>query len=164
MKVIQPYSDDVLAYNKDTGKYELTLTYVKEKLGNSFVDDGILQKRIQKNSRKIYNVIFARIYNANGKVVSFMLERTEEGRQYLHDLLLEQMEADLESGFNDLSSTPAVNVSNGQVLDRNQLYANQISVDTEQILERSEQYFGFNLLYRSLFPSYLYLFVAQYNK
>ena len=153
MKVITPYSDDVLAYNTDTAQYELTLNYVKGLFGNNFVDDGVLEKRIKKNSRKIYNVIHARINNLNRVAVNFLLSKTQEGRNYIKDILVEQMEADIESGFNDLSSTPAINVSNGQTIDRNLLVQNQISVDAEQILLSSPQYFGFNILYQGQFPN-----------
>lgn len=163
LNVTQPYSDKVLKFNELTSHYELTIEYVKATLGNNFKDDGELQKRITKNSRKIYNFIAGRSYSQNRPVVQFLLNRTQEGREYLKDLLFEQMEADSDSAFNNLSSTPAINVANGQVIDRQQQYANQISVDAEQKAYESETYFGCNILYQGLFPATYFVFV-QKNK
>jgi len=164
LHIISPYNDKALILNKETGRYELTLAFVKANFDTTFQNDGVLQKRITKNSRKIYNYLFSHSYSYNNRVVSFCLDRTEEGRKFILDILSEQMEADLDSGFNNLSSTPAINVSNGQTIDRNELYRNQISVDTEQIIDRSTDYFGFNLMYQSLFPANYFLLVQAKEK
>ena len=151
LNVIEPFDDSKMEFDPNLG-YVLTIEYAKSMFGNNFHDDEILLKRLRKNSRKIYNFIKYRAYSGNAEVVDFLLNRTREGRQFLLDALTEQMEADSESGFNDLSSTPAVNVSNGQVMDREQLYANQISVDAEQIILNSHRYFGVSIITRTKFP------------
>ena len=159
------YTDDKMVYNEITGQYELALNYVKSLFQITFKDDTTLQKRIPKNSRKIYNFIFYRSYSSNSRVINFLLNETENGRKFLFDVLSEQMEADLQTGYNDLSNQPAVNVANGQAIDRNVLANNQISVDTEQVIENSASYFGgINLLYRSIFPAGLFLLVMQNSK
>ena len=157
----KPYSDEVMTFNDLTGRYELTIQYVKDNFTINYQNDNVLKERIKKNSRKIYNVIFARSNTANKQVIDFMLNRTLQGRVFLHDLLYEQLEADLQSGFNDLSSMPAINYANGNVIPREEQIRNQISVDTEQILDRSEEYFGINLLYASTYPFYVYNFVEK---
>ena len=157
----QPYNDEVMTYNENTGRYELTIEYVKDNFTINFRDDRTLKERIKKTSRKIYNVIFARSNSANKQVIDFMLNRTLQGRVFLHDLFYEQLEADLQTGFNDLSSMPAINYANGNVIPREEQIRNQISVDTEQILDRSVEYFGINLLYSSTFPFYVYNFVEK---
>ena len=141
----QPYDDDKLKYVD--GKYQLTIEYVKDQLDIHFADDEVLAKRLKKNTRKVYKVIFARINSNNRNIVEYVLTYTKEGREWLFDLLFEQFEADNETGFNDLSGQPAINFQNGQTIDRNELYRNQLSVDAEQILENSMQYCGMNLLY-----------------
>lgn len=164
LHIISPYNDKELQINNESGRYELTLAYVKKNFEVTFRDDGVLQRRITKNSRKIYNYIFSHSNSYNNAVVNFCLFKTEEGRKWIKDILTEQMEADLESGYNDLSSTPAINVANGGVIDRNQLSVNQITIDTEQIIDRSADYFGFNLMYQSQFPAGYFLWVMQNSK
>lgn len=154
INVIQPYTDNNLEWNEELGRYELTLAYFKAHFQNNFNDDQILLNRIKKNSRKVYNFIKYRGYSMNWKVTEFLLNRTEQGREFLLAVLSEQMEADNESAYNDLSSTPALNASNGQFIDRELLYANQVSVDTEQIIENSATYFGVSIVLRSLYPFY----------
>lgn len=147
---IQPYSDDKLIFNQD--KYELAFEYVKSLFEVNFKDDAELHRRIVKNSRKIYNFIFYRIHSANKVIVETLLNHTEQGRKFLLDVLTEQFDADNESGYNDLSSVAPINVSNGQVIDRNLLYQNQISVDAEQIIDRNAEYFGINIMYQAPLP------------
>lgn len=145
LTVIQPYDDKKLNYVDE--KYELTTEYVKEQLDIHFSDDETLVRRIKKNTRKVYRVIFARINTYNRKVVEYVLNNTEQGRRWLFDLLFTQFEADNETGFNDLSEQPAINFQNGQVVDRKELYRNQLSVDAEQILVDVANYCGINLLF-----------------
>ena len=152
LNVITPTSDNKLSWNEDLQRYELTIEYFKSLFGNNFHDDQTLLNRLKKNSRKVYNFIRYRGYAQNWKVTEFLINRTQEGRNFILAALTEQMEADAESGFNDLSSIPAVNAANGQVLDREQLYANQVSVDTEQIIENSSTYFGVCIVSRTLYP------------
>ena len=90
-----------------------------------------------------------------------MLNKTEQGRQVLKDVLLEQLEADNETAFNDLSSQPAINVGTGQEISRESLQANQISVDTEQIIDRNADYFGFNICVMTRFPPALQLYLTR---
>lgn len=163
LDLIKPYDDDKLVFNQETGRYELTFEFVKKTFEINFKDDDTLKKRITKNSRKIYNLILYRCYTANKPVVDMALNRTENGRKFLFDVLLEQFEADNETGFNDLSSTPAINYTNGSVIDRNLQYANQISVDAEQIIDRNAEYFGFNILYQGQLPLVLYKLANEGN-
>lgn len=157
----KPISDEVMVFNEMSGRYELTMQYVKDNFTITFANDKILEERIKKTTRKIYNVIYARSNTANKGVIDFMLHRTQQGRVFIHDLLYEQIEADLQTGYNDISSMPAINYAKGQVIPREEQIRNQISVDTEQILDRSEEYFGINIMYASVFPFYVYNFVEK---
>lgn len=158
---IQPYSDNVLKWNSQNNRYELTIEFVKNELEVHFRDDGVLTSRIKKNTRKIYNYIKYHSYSGNSHFIDVLLNKTEEGRKFLTDVLLEQLDADNETGFNDLSSQPAINVSSGQVLDRDELRRNQISVDTEQIIDRNADYFGFNICIMTSFPPALQLYLTR---
>ena len=148
----KPYDDPKMYFDEEEGRYVLTIECAKDLFPNNFRDDGVLLKRLKKNSRKIYNFIHYRGASVNREVVDFLLNRTEEGRKFLYAVLTEQMEADVETGYNDLSSSPAVNVSNGQVIDRELLAQNQISVDAEQIINDSASYFGVSIVLRTQFP------------
>ena len=161
LKFIQPYTDEVLKWNDATKKYELTIQFAKSELDIHFADDGVLEKRIKKNSRKIYNYIKYRSHSGNSHFIDTLLNKTEQGRQFLKDVLLEQLEADNETAFNDLSSQPAINVGTGQEISRESLQANQISVDTEQIIDRNADYFGFNICVMTRFPPALQLYLTR---
>lgn len=157
----QPYTDEILQWNEKSKKYELTIQFVKSELDVHFADDSVLESRIRKNSRKIYNYIKYHSYSGNSYFIDVLLNKTKEGRDFLKEVLLEQLEADNETGFNDLSSQPAVNVANGQVIDRNELQRNQISVDTEQLIERNADWFGFNICIMTRFPPALQLYLTR---
>ena len=149
---IEPSTTNELKWDEKTNRYELTIEYVKDNLEVNFADDDVLSKRIKKNSRKIYNYLKYHSCTTNSMYLDVLLNKTEEGREFLKDVLLEQLEADNETGFNDLSSQPAVNTATGQVIERDELQRNQISVDTEQIIERCADYFGFNALMMMPYP------------
>ena len=141
---ITPYSDASLEWDEGQKRYVLTIQRFKAEFGSNFADDQTLLRRLRKNSRKVYNFIRYRGHTSNWAAAESAINKTEEGRNFILACLLEEMEADNESGFNDLSSAPAVNITNGQVIDRSQLAANQISVDCEQVISSSASYLGFS--------------------
>lgn len=158
---IQPRTDEVLKWDDKSKKYELTMEYVKSEFSINFADDGMLEKRLKKNTRKIYNYIKYHSYSGNSYFIDVLLSKTEEGREFIKDVLFEQFEADNETGYNDLSSQPAINLASGQTLDRDELRRNQISIDAEQIIDRSADYFGFNICLMSRFPPALQLYLTR---
>ena len=161
LNFIQPYSDEVLEWNSKTKRYELTKEFVKQEFEINFRDDGILEKRLKLNSRKIYNYIKYFSYTGNSQIIDTLLSKTKEGREFLKDVLLEQFAADNDTGYNDLSKQPAVNLATGQVLDRNELIRNQICVDAQQIIERNADYFGFNICVMSRYSPDVYLYLTR---
>lgn len=166
LKITKPYDDQVMKFDSTAGRYYLTLEFVKSELDTkACIDDGELERRIKKNSRKIYNYIFYHSYTANKPVVNFCINHTENGRKFLKDVLLEQLESDLQSGYNDLSNQSPINFANGSVIDRSELLRNQVTVDTEQIIERNADYFGFNLFVMSQYSNKLiYQMVYNYTE
>ena len=152
-------SNQTVEWDETTKQYRLTLAYCKDAFDSNFRDDEVLRRRIKKNSSIIYRWIHNHIHSRNRTVVDFVLNNTVEGRELITNMLTAQMEADIETAYNDLSSTPAVNVSSGQVIDRNELRRNQICVDAEQEFENSADYVGFNLGYQAMYPyNYFVLF------
>ena len=154
--VIEPYDDDKLVWNTETDHYELSFEYIRSNYEVNFRDDKELKRRLTKNSRKIYNFIYARTHTANKAVATLLLNKTEQGRKFLFDVLIEEFEADNATGYNDLSQNPAINLSNGSVIDRNLLIQNQICVDAEQIIDRNREYFGINIMFQGQLPLIFY--------
>lgn len=155
---IKPYSDDSLFWNEENEQYELTIQYVKDQFDDNYADDETLAKRIKKNSRKVYRFIKNHVNSHNRAVVNNLLKGTEEGRNFIKDILSAQIEADLQTGYNDLSETPAINVANGQIIPREELIRNQLCVDAEQVFDDSDIYFGFRIGYQGVFPAIYFLF------
>ena len=161
LTIVKPQSDAKMEWDSASKRYVLAMGYFKDEFGSNFHDDGVLLKRLKQNSRKVYNFIRYRSYSQNWEVVEFMLNHTQEGKDFLLELLSTQMEADNETGYNDLSNAPAVNVANGQVLDRNQLIANQLCVDAEQIIDSSSTYFGVPICFATCYPWNYFLWVRE---
>lgn len=159
LTIITPYSDDSLIYDQETGRYLLTLKYCKSEFDSNFKDDGVLEKRIKKNTRNVYSFIFSRVATVNKPVVDFLLRKTEEGRKFMLDILSAQMEADVESGYNDLTLYSPVNMMNGRVTPREEIQRNQVSVATEQIFNNSDDYLGIRINYLAPYPAWLFNFV-----
>ena len=70
---IKPYSDNQLAWNENTQQYELTLEYCKDIFESNYVDDEVYQKRIRKNSRKIYRYIQNHVHSYNLPLVTRLI-------------------------------------------------------------------------------------------
>ncbi len=149
---IKPYSDNELVWNENTKQYELTLEYFKSNYDDNFADDEETKKRLKKNSRLIYRFIKYRTCSYNRRIVDKVINYTQEGRNFIKEMLSTQMESDVETAYNDLSKIPAINVANGQVIDRNLLHANEVSVPTEEIWDSSDDWFGFRLGYQAPYP------------
>ena len=151
MKRIIPYSDEKMLYNKELERYELNKTWVKNNFDIPF-DDNVLEKRIKKNTRVVYNRIFEIANSANRKIINKIINCTKEYRNYIFDCLSSQIESDLISGYNDQSAF--VPESKEQ---RDLQVLNAVSVDTERIIYNAKSYGGINLVYSGVLPSWVYL-------
>lgn len=154
---IKPYNDEKMIWNDTTKEYELSFEFCKKEYPQNFADDDILKQRIKKNSRAIYRFIYSRIKQFNRPVVEVLLSRSEEGRNFIFELLRTQFESDVDSGYNDLTNVSAINVANNQILPREEIYRNRVSVATEEVWDNSFTYFGFNIGYQGNFPNYFFL-------
>lgn len=164
MKKLTPtttHDDNKLIWNSDQGQYELAFEYCKAEFDQNFVDDDTLKKRIKKNSRVVYRFIDSRVNQYNRPLVVAILTRTTEGRKFILDLLTAQFESDVESGYNDITNTSAINVADGRILPREEIKRNEVSVATENVWDNSSAYFGVNLGYQGTFPAYYYLFLGN---
>lgn len=121
---------------------------------NTYRNDAVLDQRIEQNSDLIYDFIFSRVNTNNNQIVQALLSNTQEGREFIRKMLTYQMQADTESGYSDIRNVPAINVSNGQVIDREEIKRNQVTVAVEQMLTDSARYFGVNLAYQGTYPPY----------
>lgn len=158
---IKPYNDDKLVWNDKNNEYELSFEYCKEEFEDNFADDEILKKRIKKNSQVVYRFIKNRVNQYNRPVVNAILSKTEEGRNFIFELLRTQFESDVDTGYNDLTNVSAINIANGQVLPREEILRNSVSVATESEWDNSSSYFGFNIGYQGQFPYNYFIFARS---
>lgn len=162
LKIISHYDDEKLQFNEKTGRYELTIQYCKENFDSTFKNDGVLTRRIKLNSQVVYNYIALHVATVNKPVVSFLLNRTQEGRDFLLEVLSAQMYADIQTGYNDLLFQPTINFQ-GQDKDRTQVRLNALCVAAEQAFEESDNYFGVRISYQGQFPTPYFVFVRNYQ-
>lgn len=155
MKKIEPYSDAKMLYNKENDRYELNRNWVKNNFDIPF-DDNILDKRIKKNTRVVYNRIFEIANTSNRQIINKIINHTEEYRNYIFDCLSSQIESDLISGYNDQGAF--VPESKEQ---RDMQKLNAVSVDTERIIYNAKSYGGINLVYGGVLPTWVYLFAME---
>ena len=86
--------------------------------------------------------------------------KTQEGRKFLFNILSEQQFADIATGYNDLTYSPAVSFT-GQDKDRNEIKRNALCVAAEDVFQASSEYFGLNIGYLGPFPSWVYLYLRK---
>lgn len=156
----EPYDDDKLEFNTDTGRYQLTLQALKNEFDETYRNDEEAKRRIKLNTRVVYTYINLHTASFNRLVVTFLLHKTEEGRAFLYELLKEQIYADIQTGYNDLLYNPAVSFT-GQDKDRNEIRKNALCVAAEDIFINSTLYFGINIGYQGQFPPYYFLLVRS---
>lgn len=159
LHAIKPTTDSKLKWNEESERYELTLEYCKSEFEDNFRDDEELKRRIKRNTKVVYGFIRYRVASYNREIVKRVLNNTKEGRDFIFEMLTTQMDADVETAYNDLAKQPAINMANGQIIDRNQIWANQVSVETEQIFDDSDAYFGFRIGYQAPLPRNLLVFI-----
>lgn len=152
MKKIEPYTDNALEWDKDNNQYVLTKAYIKANYEVNYRDDRVLDARRKKNSRVVYRVIVARLYQSNVPLAIWLLNHTDEGRQFMLDILKEQMEADLASGYNDLGSQNPINLASGQTIDRFEIEKNLLCVNADMMIQGVTNYFPFNLFVQYEYP------------
>lgn len=155
LKFIQPYNDDKLVFNKETGRYELNLRFLKSEYDTPYGDDGEAKRRIKLNTRVVYSYINLHVANFNRGVVSLLLHRTQEGRDFLFQILSEQIYADIQTGYNDLLYNPAISFT-GQDKDRNEIRKNALCTAAEDVFLSSSDYFDINIGYLGQFPPSYY--------
>lgn len=148
----EPYTDEALEWDASCQQYVLTKAYIKGHYEVNYRDDGILDARRKKNSRVVYRVIVARLNQSNAPLALWLLNHTEEGRAFMRDILAEQMEADLASGYNDLGSQNPINFANGQAIDRYEIEKNLLCVNADMMIQGVTNYFPFNLFVQYPYP------------
>lgn len=156
----KPYDDEKLKFNNDTGRYELTLAFLKDEFGPVYGNDKVAERRIKLNSRVVYTYINFHVANCNRYIVNFLLHRTEEGRKFLLEILKEQQYADIQTGYNDLLYQPAISFSGNNDKDRNEVRKNSLCIAAEEVFQNSPLYFGVNISFQGQFP-YLYYLLAK---
>lgn len=166
LEIITPYNDSKLEWNPETKQYQLTLTYVKNLWEGEplpYKTDGMAKRRIKDTSQRVYSYFASHCASVNRGVVRLVLNRTEAGRNFLIRVLEAQMLSDMEYGSNDIVRVPIINTATGQVGDRDQYRLNSVSIETQQIIEDSINYVGFNLTYMGMFPPALLNLARNYE-
>ena len=160
----EPKSDDVLEWNETTGRYQLTLAYIKTLCDAlPYKNDSIAKRKIKQNSLRVYQYIANHTNSVNRLVINFLLNTTEQGRKFLIECLTAQMEADMDYGYNDLFVRPVINAQTGQEGNRIVYDENAISLETESIINDSANYFGFNLCVLFPLPWHLFDLARKYE-
>ena len=147
LKIIEPFEDDALKFDKVNDRYELTISYTTNLVKNPYTDTEEMQRRIKLNSMIVYNYIYNHGNTNNKKYTRFILNHTEQGRKFILQCLESQIIADSKSGLNDLGSENLVDMNNGSIIDRDKIRENLVSVNTEELIVNSKaDLCGYNVI------------------
>lgn len=111
----------------------------------------------------VYSYIINHSNTANRQVITFLLNKTEEGREFLKTVLSCQMESEIEHAYSEITRMPIINMQTGQIGDREQYRMNKVSIATEDLIDDSVSYFGINLTCMVPFNPYLFEIVRKYE-
>lgn len=163
LKIIEPFNDELLEYDKINEVYILSMSIAKTIVGNVYKDDDELKRRLKLNSIIVYNFIYNHGNTNNKKYTRFMLNNTECGRKFIYRCLESQIIADSKSGYNDLGSENLVDMASGHTIDRNKIRQNLVSVNTEEIIVNSKaDLCGYNVICQM--PYYIPEIEKELNK
>lgn len=163
LKIIEPFDDDALKFDKVNDRYELTISYTTNLVKNPYTDTNEMQRRIKLNSMIVYNYIYNHGNTNNKKYTRFILNHTEQGRKFILQCLESQIIADSKSGLNDLGSENLVDMNNGNIIDRDKIRENLVSVNTEELIVNSKaDLCGYNVICQM--PYYLPQIDKELNK
>ena len=154
----KPKDDKNMVYDAEIGLYKLTMSYAKNNFEITYRDDNVLERRLKKISRATHTYLMWKSAPENRQIVDFFLHRTEQGRNFVKAVLTSALEADLESGYYSLSQQAPINI------ERDKQRENRVDVQTEDIINDSESYFGFNMFVSFPFPFTLFNFVQNILK
>lgn len=147
LKFVKPYDDDALKFDKVNDRYELTISYTTNLVQNPYTDTSEMERRIKLNSMIVYNYIYNHGNTCNKKYTRFILNHTIQGRKFILQCLESQIIADSKSGLNDLGSENLVDMASGNVIDREKIRENLVSVNTEELIVNSKaDLCGYNVI------------------
>lgn len=153
MTICGAYNDEYLTYDRLLKEYVLTLSYAKSIIGNAYTDDGVMQRRLIKNSNVVYNYIYNNGNSKNKETTMKILNATKEGRELISKALVAQIMADAENGYNDLGNQNPIDFTNGNVIDREEIRKNKVCIDCEDILQNSASDLeGYNVMCAIPYP------------
>lgn len=148
IKIIKPYDDANFVYSRTKHRYVPTKALVTE-LGGQYKNDTIALRRLESISKAIYRYIYEHGNSANRYYVEFLINCTEEGRQMLFEAMQEQLVADIDNGYEDGAKQNLIDFSNGNIIDREQVKKNRLSIDAESVIHSG--LLPVNILYAGAF-------------
>ena len=137
MTFSNPYNDDNMTYDSIFHRYILTINIAKQYVGNAYADDGILSRRLKEISQNVYDYIYTRGNTNNKKYTRAILNATANGRNLIMEVMLAQLSADSQNGYNDIVKQNTIDFTNGNVIDRNKIIENQVCVACQTLIENS---------------------------
>lgn len=142
----KPYDDEYLVYNKLLHRYILTERVLTELGGDDiYAFDTAKRQRVLKDiSNSVYNFIYLRGNSKNRDYIEYILATSKEARELIKQALISQLNADLDSGINDIKKVSPINPQTYQTINRDELARNMVCVECEAILQ---SFTLINLLY-----------------
>lgn len=150
MRNIEPYTDNDLEW--DGRRYVLTIAYIKDNFEVTYKDDGTLDARRKLNSKIVYKELAKRLNSNNVELGMKIINETAEGRRFVKDVLMEQMQADLKSGYNDMGYMSPIDFAKGQAMDKDEISKNILCPNAEDVVDRNTLYFPFNAFTAYAYP------------
>lgn len=142
----KPFNDDYMVYNTLLHRYVLTENVITQLGGDDvYALDQAKRNRILLDiSNSVYNFIYSRTNSHNRDFIELILATSLEARELIKQALISQLNADIESGINDIKKIAPINPQTYQTIKREELANNMVCVECENIIQ---SFSLINLLY-----------------
>lgn len=152
-----PYDDSNMRYDYQLHRYVLTKEGVFALLGvnldtqfNQF-EPNVRQRRQERFLRKVTNTVYDYIYEGswNSQYLEYVLATCPQSRQYIQEMLVEQVDYVLENNF--IQDFSGVNVSKNSTLKKNDLRGSmRVAKRVEDICQ--QDIFGTGFVLKTILP------------
>lgn len=136
-KVYVKPSDTLNAhYDKNKHMWVLNASFLR--LLNPNLSDDELSRKAERYSRHIYAYLYRDVVATfNKRFVEWLISCTEQGKEIMLEALVEQAEADADSGIDSLSLSSPVDLTNGVSIDEKTLRNGSIAVFAKDTLNNA---------------------------
>lgn len=132
-----PYDDEMMTYDFKTHRYYLTRNAINYLSGGEVVyrNQKAEDRALRKTSELVYDYMFSVSNSNNRDFIVFVIACYEPYREIFKEVLMAQLEADMESGYNSMAEISPIDPQRNSTLNPNVIAQNLVSPRVKMKLE-----------------------------